>query len=74
MVDFKNLTDNQKAFLADWICRFNLDLMPGMQMRIDADLNDDKLTQEEAKERLELVSYIHDQLEAYFNENNLSEY
>ncbi len=74
MTDIRNLTDNERAFLADWICFFNLDLMPGMQMDIDAALNNYELTEEQARERRDLVQYIYKKLDDFRKDNQLDEF
>ena len=49
MNDIQDLTNNQRKFLADWVAYFQLDWMPGMQMQVDADLNEGKIDESQAK-------------------------
>ena len=42
--------------IAEVAARFTLDAMPGKQMSIDADLNAGMITEQEARERRELIS------------------
>lgn len=74
MTDIRNLTDNERAFLADYIAVFNLDWMPGMQMDIDEALNSGMLTDEQARERRDLVQYIYQKLDEFHKENHLDEF
>lgn len=74
MTDLKNLTTNQRDFLADWVAYFQLDWMPGMQMQVDADLNEGKIDESMAKERRDLIQYFYQLSEEAYENYNLSEF
>ena len=74
MNDMKNLTNNQREFLADLVAYFQLDLMPGMQMKVDADLHEGKINESQAAERRDLIQYFYQLSEEIFEDQNLAEF
>ena len=70
----KNLTNNQRKFLMEWVCFYKLDLMPGMQMSVDADLNQGEISEAEAKERLDIIQQFYQMAEKLYEEQNLGEF
>lgn len=73
-MDMNNLTDNQRAFLADWVAYYKLDHMPGMQMNVDADLNCGTISEDQAKERRDLIQYFYQVADEIYNRYNLGEF
>ena len=74
MNDIKNLTDNQREFLADCIAYFQLDCMSEMQMQVNADLNEGNIDESQAKERRDLIQYFYQLSEAAYEKHNLLEF
>ena len=74
MKDLKNLTTNQREFLADWISYFQLNWMPEMQMQVDSDLNEGKINELQAKERRDLIQYFYLLSEEVYGNQDLTEF
>ena len=74
MNDIQNLTNNQREFLADLVANFQLNLMPGMQMQVDSDLNEGKINESQARERRDLLQYFYQLSEETFKKQNLAEF
>ena len=74
MNDIQNLTNNQREFLADLVANVQLNLMPGMQMQVDSDLNEGKINESQARERRDLLQYFYQLSEETFKKQYLAEF
>ncbi len=70
----KEFSRTEREFLSKWIPYFHFDLKPGMQMMIDADLNEGTIDENQAAELRELVDYLSQRVDEFYEQNNLSEF